>query len=105
MKTRTRSNVPAGEVLPSPAPRAEGQGAYPEMLRISAFLFTSAFEVCRAGDGQEPSADEEEDQDTGDLSTGLDEDILEDDDLDTDRLTSTEALAGGLPDPRDAAES
>lgn len=49
-----------------------------------------------AGGGQLPPAssvppagpDTEEDQDSGDVAPGVDEDALDDDDLDTDRVTS-----------------
>ena len=37
--------------------------------------------------------DADSDQDAGDLPGGVDEDALESDNLDTDRVTSTEALA------------
>lgn len=43
-----------------------------------------------------PNESVEGDQDDGDLSSAVDEDALEDDDLDTDKVTGTDGLGTGL---------
>lgn len=54
--------------------------------------------ILASGDDDEKdrARDAEMDEDSGDLSQGTDEDALDRDELDTDRVTSVEALAAGV---------
>ncbi len=82
MKTKTRSNFWADEAAVSSA-----SGVSVRRGAISARSDSS--------DANEPDRSDE-DQDSGDVPAGVDEDALEHDELDTDRVTSTEALGAAV---------
>ena len=89
-KTRMRSSFCADEVSASPAPSFAALRA----VRFGALgrRKPCATECASLGSWGVPEPqDEPEDQDAGDLPSGVDEDELEHEELDTDKVTSPEA--------------
>jgi hypothetical protein len=78
--TKMRSNGCTAGVQASPVPSLRGEGAG---------VFHPAAEVEWKAKSVSP-LENEDDQDTGDVPGGVDEDALDRDELDTDRITSTE---------------
>ena len=109
-KMRTRPNAGADEGLTPSAPLAVGLLAYTAgtseaaegRRRIKASVtswLTLRVDSVQGRDEPQPAlpeTDPEMDQDAGDLPTGVDADALDRDELDTDRVTRTEALAASL---------
>lgn len=93
-RTRTKSRVRAAVATCTSALQLSASRETSLLWSLRAEPGVPEAFALRSADRPRPDRDlPDEDQDAGDVSLGVDEEELESDDLDTDRVTSTEALA------------